>query len=430
LKIGNCRVEIRQLSGTFDTFSAGVKVQMKVLVINGGSSSIKSSLFDSNQLDKHDQPPLWKGQVNFRGDNTAELITHSDNSPESKSEFPAPNTDAGFRKLFEAITGNGSNPVVNMDEIKVVGHRVVHGGDKYFSATQVDDQLISDLKGFIELAPAHEQANINGIQAAREHFGQIPEVAVFDTAFHHSMPLSSVVYGGPYSWFETDGIRRYGFHGISHQYCAQRAAELIGKDLNQLRIINCHLGNGGSLCAIKHGASVMTTMGYTPLEGLVMGTRSGSIDPGIIIHFIQHKKYSAEALLKVLNKESGLKGISGISGDMRDIQTAAKDGNQRAKLAFDIYVQSVSTNICALLPRLSGVDVLIFAGGIGENSPDVRSAVCAQLDFLGVKIDVALNQSTVRDCDISDKQSDIRTFVIHTNEELAIARECLKFCSE
>jgi acetate kinase len=401
---------------------------MKVLVINGGSSSIKSSLFESNQLDKHDQPPLWKGQVNFRGDNTAELITCSGNNPESKSEFSAPNTNAGFRKLFEVITGNGSNPVVDIDEIKVVGHRVVHGGAKYFAATQIDDQLISDLTGFIELAPSHEQANIDGIQAAREHFGQIPEVAVFDTAFHHGMPLSSVVYGGPYSWFETQGIRRYGFHGISHQYCAQRAAELMGKDLNQLRIINCHLGNGGSLCAIKNGASIMTTMGYTPLEGLLMGTRSGSIDPGIIIHLIQHKKCSAEELLKVLNKESGLKGISGISGDMRDIETASRDGNERAKLAFDIYVQSVSTNICALLPRLSGVDVLVFAGGIGENAPAVRSAVCTQLEFLGVKIDSALNQNTKKDCDISDKLSAIHTFVIHTNEELEIARECLKFC--
>ena len=402
---------------------------MKVLVINGGSSSIKCSLFESDQLAKHDQPPLWKGQVNFRDGNKAELLTRSGSNSESRIEFPAPNIDAGFRKLYEVITGNGANPIVKIDEIKVVGHRVVHGGGKYFSATKVDDQLISDLKGFIELAPAHEQANIDGIRAAKEHFGQIPEVAVFDTGFHHSMPLSSVVYGGPYSWFENQGIRRYGFHGISHQYCSQRAAELAGKDLNQLRIINCHLGNGGSLCAIKDGASIMTTMGYTPLEGLVMGTRSGSIDPGIIIHFIQHKKYSAEDLLKILNKESGLKGISGVSGDMRDIQKAAKEGNERAKLAFDIYVQSVSTNICALLPRLSGVDVLAFAGGIGENSLAVRAAVCAQLGFLGVQIDSALNENTDKDCDISDKRASIRTFVIHTNEELAIARECLKFCS-
>lgn len=401
-------------------------------MINAGSSSIKSRLYAASQVSSHNPPTLWQGQVNFHPDKPSELIVSRAGGKPETCHFQGRDVGAGFGELFNVLSGNSlpanrPKPVIGEVEIKAVGHRVVHGGDKYFASTRIDQQVLADLHQYIELAPSHEQANITGMQIASDHFPKVPQVAVFDTAFHHTMPPSAFVYAGPYSWFAQDEIRRYGFHGISHSYCGQRAAALVGKDLKALRIITCHLGNGCSLCAIKNGASLMTTMGFTPLEGLVMGTRSGSLDPGILLHLLKNKRYSVDDLSRVLNKESGLKGLSGLSGDMRELEAAVANNNSQAKLAWDVFVHSLSANICALIPRLGGLDILVFAGGIGENSALVRFDTCSQLDFIGVKIDQALNQAVQKDTDISSAQASVRTLVIHTNEELAIARECLPF---
>jgi acetate kinase len=255
--------------------------------------------------------------------------------------------------------------------------------------------------------------------------GAVPQIAVFDTGFHRKMPLAAAVYPGPYEWF-ADGVHRYGFHGINHQYCAGRAARLLGRELNSLKLVSCHLGNGCSLAAIRDGHSVDTTMGFTPLEGLMMGTRSGSVDPGILTYLVRQKGISAERLDEILNKESGLLGISGISGDMRLILAAMSDGNERAQLAFDIYIHRLRSGIGAMVAVLGGVDALIFTAGVGENSPDVRAATCESFRYLGVKLDPGKNAQSQSDQDIAAPDSSVRVLVIRAQEDWAIARECWK----
>jgi acetate kinase len=273
-------------------------------------------------------------------------------------------------------------------------------------------------------APVHNPANLEGIETVEKIIGaDTPQVAVFDTAFHSKLPLSAAVYPIPYDLFE-QGVRRYGFHGISHQYCAHRTAQLMAKDLSSLRLITCHLGNGASLAAIRDGHSIDTTMGFTPLEGLMMGTRSGSIDPGILIHLLQHTDYDAQQLDQVLNKASGLKGVSGISGDLRQIMQAIDKGHQRAQLAFDMYVHSLRKQMGAMLATLGGLDALVFTGGVGENSAPVRAAACEAWNFLGLKLDLEQNHASPADTDIAATDSSIRVFIIHTEEDWAIASEC------
>jgi acetate kinase len=280
------------------------------------------------------------------------------------------------------------------------------------------------IKQLTALAPEHNPVNLEGIEAIEEILGQVPQVVVFDTAFHSQLPLAAAVYPGPYEWFEK-GIRRYGFHGISHQYVASRAAQLLGKDLKSLRLITCHLGNGCSLAAVRNGICVDTTMGYTPLEGLMMGTRSGSVDPGILIQLIR-QGYDAETLNDTLNKQSGLKGLSGLSGDMRQLKKAIEEGNSRAQLAFDVYVHRLRSHIGAMLASLGGLDALVFTGGVGENSALVRSAAVEAFKFLGVKLDEQKNQAPPADTDIAVADSAIRVLVVHTQEDWAIASECWK----
>jgi acetate kinase len=328
--------------------------------------------------------------------------------------------------MLETLWSGHTQVIADRTDIDIVGHRVVHGGQELGQATFITPEVKEAIANLSTFAPVHNPANLEGIEAIEKILGTAtPQVAVFDTAFHSNLPLAAATYPVPYEWFE-QGIRRYGFHGISHQYCAHRTAQLMGKDLASLRLITCHLGNGASLAAIRDGQSVDTTMGFTPLEGLMMGSRSGSIDPGILIHLLKHADYDAQKLDEVLNKASGLKGISGVSGDLRQILSDIDKGNERAKLAFDMYVHSLCKNIGAMLGTLGGLDALVFTGGVGENAPAIRGAACEAFRFLGLKLDIAKNDASPADTDIAAEDSVIRVFVVHTEEDWAIAQECWK----
>jgi acetate kinase len=307
--------------------------------------------------------------------------------------------------------------------IDAVGHRIVHGGKAFRESTRITMEVKEAIVRLASLAPEHNLLEVEAIETVERLLPGVPQIAVFDTAFHATLAADAYTYPGPYSWLD-QGIRRYGFHGISHQYVSARAAELAGRDLASLRMITCHLGNGCSLAAIREGRSVETTMGFTPLEGLMMGTRSGSIDPGILIHLIRHCSSTAEDLDRILNKESGLKGISGVSGDMREILRAMEQGHERAKLAFDIYTLRLASAIASLLPVSGGIDLLIFTAGVGENCAPLRRTVCDRFGFLNWRVDSPRNESgRGEDREISSPDSAVRVFVIHTREELEIARQ-------
>jgi acetate kinase len=411
----------------------GLDDTMHILVINAGSSSLKLSLFsadaagaagsdsgNANSCDANSCELIWKAQIDGHAKEsklTQEVIGGA------KHETVIDAGDDSVIALIESIWSGKDAILSTASDIQAVGHRVVHGGPKYASSVRIDDTVLADLRQYVDLAPVHESANIEAIELAMRSLKHAIHVAVFDTAFHHNMPLTSTVYAGPYAWFEQLGIHRYGFHGISHQYCAQKVIELMPQP-SASRIITCHLGSGGSLCASLDGKSVMTTMGFTPLEGLVMRTRSGSIDPGLILHLLHKNIYSVEKLSTVLNEESGLLGLSGLSGDMREIEGEAASGNQRAKLAFDLYEQSLAASISSLVPVLGGLDALAFTGGIGENSAQVRSATCKRLRFLDLELDSESNNCRENDRSISSAKSKVATFVISAREDLAIAKEC------
>lgn len=409
---------------------------MKILVLNAGSSSQKSCLY---QLDDtlHQLPPtpLWEAKVDWtKHPGMAELevktrdtlscsFTRGTVLEEKLQTSSRPDVIA---HMLETLWSGHTQVIADRTDIDIVGHRVVHGGQELGQATFITSEVKEAIANLSTFAPVHNPANLEGIEAIEKILGTpTPQVAVFDTAFHSNLPLAAAIYPVPYEWFE-QGIRRYGFHGISHQYCAHRTAQLMGKDLASLRLITCHLGNGASLAAIRDGQSVDTTMGFTPLEGLMMGSRSGSIDPGILIHLLQHADYDAQKLDEVLNKASGLKGISGVSGDLRQILSDIDKGNERAKLAFDMYVHSLCKNIGAMLATLGGLDALVFTGGVGENAPAIRGGACEAFGFLGLKLDIAKNDASPADTDIAAEDSVIRVFVVHTEEDWAIAQECWK----
>jgi len=315
-------------------------------------------------------------------------------------------------------------------KIDVVGHRIVDGGPVYRESTPLTPEVRAAIAEQAEFAPAHNRFELEAVQTVDRVIGpDVIQIAVFDTGFHTTLEPAAYVYPGPYSWLE-DGVRRYGFHGINHQYCAERAAAMLpGRDPASLKLIICHLGNGASLAAVRGGKSVDTTMGFTPLEGLMMGTRSGSLDPGILVYLIRHRNYTAEQLDRILNKESGLLGVSGISGDMRKIEQAMLAGNARAQLAFDIYIHRLLREIGGMLAVLGGLDALIFTAGVGENSVPVRKLVCDRLAFLGLKIDSSLNSQPKLDQDIATADSKVRVLIIRANEELQIAKECHRLLS-
>jgi acetate kinase len=396
---------------------------MKVLVLNSGSSSQKSALYElEEKLPENPPAPLWQAEIEWNGDCAAVRVrTVHGNGLQEKEKVG--NRRAAMRRLLETLW-NGKTRVINdPSQIDVVGHRVVHGGSKLAEPAVITLEVKQMIEEASVFAPLHSRAELEGISIIEKLVEHATQIAVFDTGFHRTLPLSAAVYPGPYSWFR-QGIRRYGFHGINHQYCAERAAHLLDRDLNSLKIISCHLGNGCSVAAIGEGKSVDTTMGFTPLEGLMMGTRSGSLDPGILTYLMRQSAVSGEQLDDILNKKSGLLGVSGISGDMREILAEINKGNGRAKLAFNIFAHRLQSAIGAMAAVLGGVDVLIFTAGIGEHSSEVRAAACANLSFLGIQLNDKENARAGPDCEISGAGSQVRTMVIRAQEDWAIAKMC------
>jgi acetate kinase len=418
---------------------------MKILVLNAGSSSQKSCLYDMGAATVSDDPlsapplpPLWEGVIDWgRSPQEAELTIQIDNQKQTHS-LATDSRPQALGQLLNTLT-QGHPPVLNtLGEIDMVGHRVVHGGTTYRQATLITPAVKAEIARLVPLAPAHNPAHLAGIEAIEQTLANlpqnippIPQLAVFDTAFHSQIPPAAAAYPIPYPWFE-QGVRRYGFHGISHQYCARRAAQLLGRPLESLKLITCHLGNGASLAAIDRGVSINTTMGFTPLEGLMMGTRSGSIDPGIGIYLMRQQGVSVDRLDQLLNRESGLKGIFGPSGDMRVVLAALATGDDRAQLAFDMYIHRLRTGIGAMAASLGGLDGLVFTAGVGERSPAVRAATCTGLEFLGIGLDPEKNNASPKDADdmdadISREDSRVRVMVVHTQEDWAIALECWSY---
>lgn len=400
---------------------------MKILVLNAGSSSQKSCLYDMTTTIPPLAPqPLWEGKINWTQDkNQAEITVKTAIGATLQETIVSDSPEVQFAYLLSTLIHGATQVIDDLSVIDVVGHRVVHGGQEYKEAVIITEDVKQAIARLCNLAPAHNPAALAGIEAMEKSLGNIPQVAVFDTGFHSTLPDAAAIYPIPYNFAEK-GIRRYGFHGISHQYCANRAAEILGQDLLSLRIITCHLGNGCSLAAIKNGCSVDTTMGFTPLDGLMMGSRSGSIDPGILIYLWQQYNYSSEELDIMLNKLSGLRGISGVSSDLRDVIAAKKQGNQRAQLAWDMYVHRLRSGIGAMLASLAGLDVLVFTAGVGEKSAEIREAACEPWGFLGLKIDVEKNQQQPVDIDIATFDSMVRVLVVETQEDWAIAQQCYK----
>ncbi len=401
---------------------------MKILVLNSGSSSQKSCLYDiQNTLPDHPPKPIWEGTIQWDGNN-ADILAKNAEGAQLKEQVKFSSRSQAIEQLLETLWTGKVRAVSSLSEIDVVGHRIVHGGEALKEATFITPPVKAAIAQMSAFAPLHNRAELEGLELIEKRLGNVLQVTVFDTGFHSQLPDAAAVYPGPFEWL-AHGIRRYGFHGINHQYCAERTAQLLGKNLHALKLVTCHLGNGCSLAAIREGHSIDTTMGFTPLEGLMMGTRSGSVDPGILTYLIRTEKFTGGQLDDLLNTKSGLLGISGISGDMRQIVTAMKAGNGRAKLAFDIFVHRLQTGIGAMVAALGGIHALVFTAGIGENSPEVRAAACANLEFLGVKLDAAKNSQPSADQEISTLESAVRVLVVRAQEDWAIARECWKLAS-
>lgn len=398
---------------------------MKVLVLNAGSSSQKSCLYELATTSLPEQPPkpLWEAHIDWTVATDHGLLQIEAQGHKLKIKLDLDARPQAIAQMLDTLVTGPTQVLAQLSEIDVVGHRVVHGGTDYANATRITADVKATIARLSSLAPAHNPANLEGIEAIEQSLGNIPQVAVFDTAFHSQMPAAAAVYPISYEYFE-QGIRRYGFHGISHQYCAHRAAQLLNKPLETLKLITCHLGNGCSLAAIQGGISVDTTMGFTPLEGLMMGSRSGSIDPAILIHLMRSQQLSTDQLDTLLNKQSGLKGISGLSADMRTILDAGQSGNDRAQLAFDLYIHRLRAAIGAMVATLGGLDALVFTAGVGENAVAVRTHTCQGFEFLGLKLDPEKNAATPKDKEIAAADSAVSVLVIHTQEDWAIAQDC------
>jgi acetate kinase len=401
---------------------------MKILVLNSGSSSQKSCLYDiGNTLPEQPPTPAWEGKIEWDG-NQADIQVRNLQGAHLKDRVKAESRSHAISQLLDTLWNGKLRVVSAPSEIDIVGHRIVHGGKDLVQATAITPEVKSAIAQMSAFAPLHNRAELEGIEIIEQRMGNVLQVAVFDTGFHSRLPEPAAVYPGPYEWV-AQGIRRYGFHGINHQYCAERSAQLLGKDLPSLKLVTCHLGNGCSLAAIRDGRSVDTTMGFTPLEGLMMGTRSGSVDPGILTYLMRRGQLTGEQLDDLLNTKSGLLGISGISGDMRQIVAAMKDGHPRAKLAFEIFVHRLQAGIGAMIAVLGGIDALVFTAGIGENSPEVRGAACANFGFLGLKLDAAKNAQSSVEQEISVSDSTVHLLIVRAQEDWAIARDCWRLAS-
>jgi acetate kinase len=399
---------------------------MKILVLNCGSSSVKYKLFDmasktilgqggveklgmQGSFLKHTRPDGQK--VTLEG----EILTHS----------------IAVEYILGVLLSEKHGAIKSLDEIDAVGHRLVHGGETFNKSVLINDEVISKIEECIEIAPLHNPPNLAGINAIRELLPNVPQVGVFDTAFHQTMPSYAYMYGIPYTLYKKYGIRRYGFHGTSHRYVSKRACELLGLDVNNSKLITCHIGNGGSITAIKNGESVDTSMGFTPVEGLLMGTRCGDIDLGVVTFLMDKEMLGTDSASTLFNKHSGLLGISGVSSDMRDVNQAVKDGNDHAKLALDMYHYRIKKYIGAYMAALGGVDAIVFTGGVGENGDNSRLQSCTGLEFLGIKIDPAVN-ATVHGEEkiISTPDSAVKVIVVPTDEEFMIASDTMEIAGK
>jgi len=401
---------------------------MKILVLNSGSSSQKTCLYEIGETLPADPPAcLWEGKIEWDGAEASVAVKNSHGIAE-RDRVKVSSRAQAVEHLLDTLWSSRARVLASASEINVVGHRIVHGGPHFEDPVLVTPEVKSAIAGASAFAPLHNAAELEGMAIIEELLGVVPQVAVFDTGFHRQMPLPAAVYPGPYDWF-TGGIRRYGFHGINHQYCAVRAARLLRRELNSLRLVTCHLGNGCSLAAIREGRSIDTTMGFTPLEGLMMGTRSGSVDPGILTYLMRQGQLQGQEIDEVLNQKSGLLGISGVSGDMREILDAMKQGHARARLAFDIYVHRLQAGIGAMCAVLGGIDALVFTAGVGENSAEVRAAACSNLECFGIDIDATANARLSPDGDAATLDSRVRILVIRAQEDWAIAGECWKLMS-
>lgn len=399
---------------------------MNVLVINAGSSSLKYQLFNMDN-----KAVLAKGLCERIGIDGRLTHTNPNKEEKYKAEIPMKDHADAIRAVINILIDKEWGVIESMSEIDAVGHRVVHGGEYFADSVLINDEVIKAIEACVPLAPLHNTANLIGISACKDVMGEnIPQVAVFDTAFHQTMPADHYMYALPYEYYEKYKIRRYGFHGTSHKYVSQQASEMLGIPIENLRLITCHLGNGSSIAAIKGGKSMDTSMGFTPLAGLPMGTRAGNIDPAIISFLCDHEHKAADEIIDILNKKSGMLGISGVSSDFRDLDVAIEEGNPRAKLAKDMFNLSVKKIIGSYIAEMGGVDAIVFTAGVGENDRSVRWDVCEHMEYLGIKIDPEKNKYRGRQMDISIDYARVRVLVIPTNEELVIAEDTERLVNE
>ena len=391
---------------------------MNVLVINCGSSSLKYQVIDSVT-----EQVLAKGLCERIGIDGRLVYTPAGGEKEV-SDLAMPTHKQAIQFVIDALTNDKTGVIKSLDEIGAVGHRLVHGGEKFACSTLITDEVIQAVEECSDLAPLHNPANLIGVRACQELMPNTPMVGVFDTAFHQTMPIDAYMYGIPYEYYEKYKVRKYGFHGTSHSFVSKRTAELMGKPIQDLKIIVCHLGNGASICAVDGGKSVDTSMGLSPLEGLIMGTRSGDIDPSAMEFLCKKENLDINGILEVLNKKSGVQGLSGVSSDFRDLQAGSDEGNERCKMAVDVFCYRVLKYIGAYVAAMNGVDAIAFTAGLGENDSVVRRKIVSRLGYLGIALDEAVNDSTRgKEVEISTADSKVPVWVVPTNEELAIARE-------
>ena len=392
---------------------------MKILVLNSGSSSLKYQVIDMDT-----ETVLAKGNYERIGQDTS-FLTHTANGEKNKFEHAVPTHKEAISFVIEKLLSKEYGVISNIEEIEAVGHRMVHGAEKFSDSVVITDEVVDTIRECSDLAPLHNPAGILGIEACKSVLPHAKMVGVFDTAFHQTIPAHRYIYPIPYKYYEKYGVRKYGFHGTSHKYVANRVAEIMNKPIEDLKIVTCHLGQGASISAVQGGKCVETSMGLTPLAGIPMGSRSGDLDPSIVTFLMKKENLSIEEIDKVLNKESGVYGISGISVDFRDIEDAEAQGNEKAKLALDNYNYLVASYVARCVVAMNGVDVIVFTAGIGENGKATRAAVCKQLEFLGVKLDDEVNNIRGEEKEISSSDSKVKVYVVPTNEELMIARETL-----
>lgn len=392
---------------------------MKILVLNCGSSSVKYKLIE---LSGNEQNILAEGGVEKVGLPDS-FLKFKYNGEKVTINASMPNHNVAIRIILDNLTSEKFGCIKNFDEIEAVGHRLVHGGEKFNSSVLINDEVIAKVKECYDLAPLHNPVNIAGVDAISEILPDVPQVGVFDTAFHQTMPSYAYMYGLPYEMYEKYGVRRYGFHGTSHRYVSRRACDFLGLEYEKQRIITCHIGNGGSITAIKDGKSVDTSMGMTPVEGLIMGTRCGDVDPGALLYIQQKEHLDHEGMQALINKKSGVAGLTGVSSDMRDIEKAVEEGNERAIMALNMYEYRITKYIGAYTAALGGVDVIVFTGGVGENQTGTRERICKQLAFLGIEFDVEKNKIRGEEIELSTPNSKVRVVVIPTDEEYMIARD-------